>query len=129
VISLRIAARFSIAAAGLILLFETLFGMIAVLGIGFSSVLNVATDLSLTMAFPIYLLGFRSLGTATIGLWLLFVAQWVDMYLNSVPRHFGNLLDGWYGELLLIAIVLTTFSYVAAKKLNGDGRLVKFWSL
>ncbi|WP_353066585.1 hypothetical protein RBB77_08765 [Tunturibacter psychrotolerans] len=124
--NLRTLSRVCVGAAGLILLLETLFGMFAVLGIGFSMLLDVATDLCLTMAFPIYLVGFRSLAAATFGLCLLFIAQWVDMYLVSVPRHFGNMLNGWFGELLLLTILLMTFSYAATKRQVGTQQVLAF---
>jgi hypothetical protein len=125
-INLRILSRLCIGAAGLLLLLETLFGMIAVLGIGFSTLLDVATDLCLTMAFPIYLIGFKSLWAATFGLWLLFIAQWIDMYLVSVPRHFGNILDGWIGALLLLATLLMTFSYMVIKRQVRDQKVLSY---
>ena len=64
--------------AGAILLFESIFGFYAVLGIGFSSLSDVVTDLCLTLAFPIYLLSTFSIRIATVGLWLFFAAQWIN---------------------------------------------------
>ncbi len=132
-INLRTVAKLSMALAGLILLVETFLGMYAFVWNGylwkFWPVIDAATVLGIIIGFPIYLVGFRSLRAAMIGLWLLFVVQWVDMYFYSVPRHFGNLLDGWYGELLLIAILLTTFSYIVARRLNGDKRIVTFMNI
>jgi hypothetical protein len=122
------------ALAGLILLVETFFGMIAFVWNGylwkFWPVIDAVTVLGVIMGFPIYLVGFRSLRAAMIGLWLLFVVQWVDMYFSfGVPRCFWRLLDGWYGELLLIAILLTTISYIVARELSGDKRSVTFMNI
>jgi hypothetical protein len=97
-----------------------------VLGIGFSTLLDVATDLCLTLAFGIYLIGFKSLAVATSGLWLLLIAQWVDMYLLSVPRHFGNMLDDWFGQLSILATLLMTFSYITIKRQVGTRQVLVF---
>jgi hypothetical protein len=96
--------------AGAILLLESIFGCYAVLGIGFSSLRDVATDLCLTLAFPIYLLSIFSIRIATIGLWLFFAAQWINMCLVSRPPTLISPLDGVHGDFLFLAIVLVTFA-------------------
>ena len=78
-------ARVCLGIAGLIFLAETAFGCIAVLGIGFASFQDIAIDLCLTMAFPIYLITLVSRRAATLCLWIFFATQWVEMCLISHP--------------------------------------------
>jgi hypothetical protein len=98
--------------AGIIFLAETVFGCIAVLGIGFDSLQDIMLDLSLTMAFPLFLISFLNRAVALAALWIFFVAQWIDMCLVSRPPTLLNPLDGWHGSTLLVGIVLFSTAQV-----------------
>jgi len=98
--------------AGIIFLAETVFGCIAVLGIGFDSMQDILLDLSLTMAFPIFLISFLNRAVALAALWIFFVAQWIDMCLISRPPTLLNPLDGFHGDALLVGIVLFSAAQV-----------------
>ena len=109
-------AQICTAGAGFILLGETLFGCIAVLGIGFNSAQDIILDLCLTMAFPIFLISLANRFAALIGLWGFFIAQWVDMCLIGSPPALLNPLDGWHGDALLIGVLLFTISYILHRR-------------
>jgi len=98
--------------AGLLLLTETLLGALYVLGIGFGSVSDILTDLCLTMAFPIFLIGFASLRIAAVILWAFFLAQWVNsgLYNPHSGIHISNPLDWFHGIALFIGATLVSFS-------------------
>jgi hypothetical protein len=96
--------------AGLVFLFETLFGCFAVLGIGYS-LRDIATELALTMAFPIFLIRFLSQRLALVCLWFFFVLQWLDFSSLGQPPKLVNPFD-WHGLTLFLGIVLFTASTV-----------------
>jgi hypothetical protein len=98
--------------AGMVFLIETLFGCFAVLGIGFDSLRDISTDLSLTIAFPIFLIRFLSQRLALVCLWRFFVLQWLDFSSLGQPPKLVNPLDWWHGLTLFVGIVLFTASTV-----------------
>jgi hypothetical protein len=98
--------------AGLVFLVETAFGCIAVLGMGFDSPSDISTDLALTMAFPIFLIGFFSQRLALVCLWLFFVLQWLEFSSLGQPPRLVNPFDWWHGLTLFLGIVLFTASTV-----------------
>jgi hypothetical protein len=113
-------ASLSLIVAGLICLMESAFGCYAVLGIGFSSLRDIATDLSLTMAFPIYLLNLLSRRVATMCLWLFFIAQWLNSCLLGRPPQLISPLDGLHSVALLLGIVLVTFASLTSRSSPGQ---------
>lgn len=99
-------------AAGIILLCESLFGSIAILGFGFDSASDWAFAFGLTMAFPLFLIGIFSLRAASWGLWIFFFVQWANQCLLPGKPRFVNPLDWWHGDMLVVAIVLVHASYL-----------------
>jgi hypothetical protein len=112
----REIAYISLGLAGVIFLAETVFGCIAVLGIGFGSLQDVVIDLCLTMAFPIYLIMFLSRRVAALCLWIFFLVQWVEMCLISRPPRLLNPLSGVHDVALAVGIVLFTFASVVLRR-------------
>src|ERR1039458_4375638 len=112
--------RVGLLMAGALFLVDTLFGLIAMLGIGFDTVQDVVLVLCLTMAFPIYLVGLYSLGAATILLWFFFLAQWVDTCFNGVTPSFVNPFDWWYGDTVFVAALIVQLSYIALRRAGFD---------
>jgi hypothetical protein len=106
--------------AGILLLLETMLGCVYVLGIGFDSARDIGLDLCLTIAFPIYLLGFRSLRGASVGLWIFFVLQSAYISLNAKSVRLVNPLGWAHGDLLLSAAVLVS---AATGMLNDKARV------
>jgi hypothetical protein len=106
-------ARILLGLACVIFLAETVFGCIAILGIGFSTFQDILLDLSLTMAFPIFLITIVSRRIATFCLWIFFVAQWSEMCLISHPPTLISPLDGVHSVALLLGIVLFTFADIS----------------
>jgi hypothetical protein len=100
----------SLMVAGILLLFETLLGCVYVLGIGFSTVHDVITDLCLTMAFPVFLISLRSVCGSAIGLWIFFAIQWIDVCSNRRPPGFVNPLAWIHGDFLFAAAILVSVS-------------------
>lgn len=95
---------------------QTLFGIVAILGLGFDSIRDITTALCLTLAFPIYLVGLKSLRASTIFLWLFFVAQWINACLLSHPPVLGSPFDWPHGDTLFVAIILVQGGYWLASK-------------
>lgn len=120
---LRLAQTFLLLAGGLLFL-ETALGCVYVLGIGFNSVRDIGMDFCLTFAFPLYLLGFRSLPLTAVALWIFFVLQTAYISLNARPMRFVNPLGWAHGDLLLAAAVLVS---VATWMLNNkaSARLIR----
>ena len=102
--------------AGIIFLGETLYGCIAVLGIGFNTMQDSLLDLSLTMAFPIFLVSFRHRNIALLGLWIFFVAQWINLCLVSRPPTLLNPFDGLHGNILFAGIILFTIADILHRR-------------
>ncbi len=71
--------------AGVLLLLQSLFGVFAILPFDFDSVLEVTTALCLTLAFPLYLIGLKSLRVAAWALSAFFFAKWFNECLISPP--------------------------------------------
>ena len=105
-------ARIFIGLAATIFLAETLFGCVAILGIGFDSTQDIMLDLSLTMAFPIFLISFVNRTVALIGLWFFFAFRWANLCLVSRPPTLLSPLDGFHSDVLISGIVLFSISYV-----------------
>jgi len=107
-------ASLCVVLSGILLLLESVFGCYAVLGVGFSTVRDIITDLCLTLAFPIYLLGLLSRRAATVCLWLFFMVQWINMCLLGRPPQLVSPIDGAHDVVLLLGIVLFTIADVAS---------------
>jgi hypothetical protein len=112
-------ARWSLGVGGFVLLMQTLFGLVAILGLGFDSIRDITTALCLTLAFPSYLVGLKSLRISTILLWLFFVAQWANACLLSRPPELGSPFDWPHGDTLFAAIILVQCGYWLASKTLG----------
>jgi hypothetical protein len=113
--------------AGLLLLFDTLFGLIAMLGIGFDSFQDVLLVLCLTMGFPLFLTGLYALRVSAILLWVFFIAQWIDTSSNGVSFTLLNPFDWWYGDFAFAAALLMSLSYIALRR-SGYEKHVSFMS-
>ena len=98
--------------AGGFLLFQSVFGCYAIMGMGFSTTRDIVTDLCLTIAFPIYLLRFVSRRLTTVCLWIFFLIQWVNMCFLGVRPQLISPVDGVYDAMLLLGIVLFTLADV-----------------
>ena len=109
--------------AAVIFLGQSLFGCFAVLGIGFDTVQAVLLDLSLTMAFPIFLLAFWSRKIALSLSWVFYVAQWIDCCSVGVPPKLISPLSGWHDITLFLANVLFTIAVVCDKNSRWFGVL------
>ena len=110
--------------AGGLLLVQSLFGVFAILPFGFDSVLEVTTALCLTLAFPLYLIGLKSLRVATWVLWGFFLAQWGNECLISRPPVLVSPLDWPHGVTLLAAIALVQVGYLMLSRTSISGRAV-----
>jgi hypothetical protein len=115
-------ARCLLLIAGLFLLLETLFGLIASLILDTHSIRDIVTALCLTLGFPIYLLGLRSIRMATIALWVFFVAQWVNGCLLSIPPALYSPFDWWHGDVLVASIVLVQVGYLLLLRGRQHGK-------
>ena len=109
-LSERIASALLLFAGGLLLL-QSLFGVFAILMFGFDSLLEWTTALCLTLAFPLYLIGLKSLRVASRVLWAFFLAQWINECFIGQPPSLVNPLDWPHGDTLLAAIVLVQLGY------------------
>lgn len=107
----KLLAKIIFWVSGLALLYESAFGLIAILGIGVNSWQDIVTDFCLVSAFPIYLLAFGSDRLANVGLWTFFGVQWLDMCLISKPIQLVNPFDWPHGDVLFFGILLFTISY------------------
>jgi hypothetical protein len=103
---IEITARVFVLFGGGVLFLRTLCGMVAILAFGFGSAPETTTALSLTLAFPIYLIGLKSLRTATCVLWVFFVAQWIVECFISHPLTIVSPLGWWQADTLFVSIVL-----------------------
>lgn len=108
--------------AGVLLLLETLLGCVYVLGIGFSTVHDVITDLCLTMAFPVFLISLRSIRGSAIGLWVFFAIQWINVCSNKRPSGFVNPLSWIHGDLLFTAAILVSVSALILCRVQNGKR-------
>lgn len=119
--TIKIFAKWSLIAAGILLLLESLLGIIYVLGIDLYTISGIITGLCLTMAFPIYLVGIISLRRAAVGLWVFFAAQWIDVCFNRSPPGFVNPLAWVHGGFLFAAAILVSFSaWALPSKQTGE---------
>lgn len=97
---------------GALLALETLFGLVAMLGIGLGTFRDVFVVLCLTLSFPIFLISIRSLRLAVWALWIFFIVQWADECSLGVAPHFISPFDWWHGDVLFLAIVLVQIAYI-----------------
>jgi hypothetical protein len=119
----QIAGGFLLVGGGILLL-HTLFGMVASLILGFDSILAVMTFLSLTLAFPIYLIGIKSLRTATWLLWAFFAFQWLNECLLGNPPRLVNPFDWWRGDTLFASIVFVHVGYLLLYMVSKKGAAI-----
>jgi hypothetical protein len=111
----RQAARVCIVLAGIIFLAETLFGCIAILGIGVDTGQDVLLDLCLTMSLPIFLISLRYRTAALVGLWAFFVIQWIGINLTSRPPLL-NPLNDWHDDLLFAGVCIYTGGFILYRR-------------
>jgi len=123
-----LTARLCVLIAGVLLLGETLLGCIFVLGIGVSNLHDIFTDLCLTMAFPVFLICFKSLKLAVGGLWLVFVIQWIDICCNRSTPSFVNPLGWLHGDLLFASSILLTIATLLLLHRGNVQTPLTFWS-
>jgi len=101
--------------AAAIFLGLSLFGCFAVLGVGFDTLQAALLDLSLTMAFPIFLIVIWHRRMALLLSWTFFVAQWIDLCSVGVPPKLISPLSGWHDVSLFLANILFTVAVVCDK--------------
>jgi hypothetical protein len=98
------------------LFFLSLFGTASAIamglfGAGSDSILKVTTTvLSLTLAFPIFLLGQRSLRIATWVLWVFFALQWLNWCF--LARQLVSPFEWFYSDALFVSILLVHAGYL-----------------
>lgn len=117
VISMITTARCLLVIGGGILLLQSLGGLFAVLMFGFDSILEVTTALCLTLAFPIYLVGFRSLRYATWLLWTYFALQWLNACFISSPPQLLNPFEP-HGAILFVSIAFVQMGYLIISRVS-----------
>jgi hypothetical protein len=107
----KIIARVCFRVASVIFFFQTAFGCIAFLGIGYDSLYSIILDLSLILAFPIYLISYSSRKVAMVWLWVFYVAQTlVEGPINSLQELHFHLID-FHDNSLLLGIILFTYGW------------------
>jgi hypothetical protein len=117
--------RYCLLIAGFILFLDSVLGLYAATGMNLSSAQDVLADLCVTMAFPVFLIAYVSLRIATVSLWMFFGAQWLNTCFESSHRGFVfvNPLDWPVGWLLLLSVVLVSFSsWALSKDYRSGGR-------
>jgi hypothetical protein len=92
-----------------------------VLGVGFDTLQDVLLDLSLTMAFPIFLVARWSRRIALVGIWIFFVAQWLDTCSVGVPPRLISPISDWHGTTLFVGIILFTIAVVCDRHSSSKG--------
>jgi hypothetical protein len=101
--------------SGAILLVDSLFGCFVVFVSGIASLGDVLIVLSVTLAFPVFLISITSRRAALISLWAFFIFQWLARSLVLPPHHqLSNPLADWYSATMLLGVVLFTISVVLA---------------
>jgi hypothetical protein len=113
---------------GVILLLQSLFGMVAIVIFDFSSIRDVTTALCLTLAFPIYLIGLKSLRVATWLLWVFFVLQWLRTCFFSQPPVLVSPFDWWHGDTLFASIVLVQVGYLILSRVSKKGVAINLYN-
>jgi hypothetical protein len=83
------------------------------MGIGFDTVQDVLLDLSLTLAFPIFLVVFWSSKTALVLSWVFFVAQWIETCSVGAPPRLISPFANWHGFSLFLADIFLTLAVIA----------------
>ena len=109
--------------AAVIFLGLSLFGCFAMLGIGLDTVQAVLLDLSLTMAFPIFLVVIWYRKTALSLSWIFFLAQWIDLCSVGVPPKLISPLSSWHDITLFLANILFTIAVICDKSPKWPGVL------
>jgi hypothetical protein len=84
----------------LLMMIDSLWGAVAVLGIGFDRPLDIALDISLVAGLPAYALDTWSKSRLTVFLPALYLFRWlVASHIGPAPYHLG---PPWRGGLLLL---------------------------
>lgn len=94
--------------------------MVAILIFGFDSIWEVTTALCLTLSFPIYLIGLKSLRIATLLLWVFFFLQWINECVISNPPDLANPFDWWRGDTLFAAIAFVQVGYLILARTSKE---------
>ncbi|MGO8791942.1 MAG: hypothetical protein ACLQVL_31765 [Terriglobia bacterium] len=102
---------------------QSLFGCFAVLGVGFDTLQDDLLDLSLTMAFPIFLVALWSRRIALVGIWLFFVAQWLDTCSVGSPPTLISPFSDWHGTTLFIGVIFFTIAAACDRRSSSKGLL------
>lgn len=90
---------------------------------GFGTLQDVLVDLSLTMAFPIFLVVLWSRKIATLSLWVFFIAQWLDFCSVGVPPKLISPISEWHGTTLFIGVILFTIAAACDRHSSSKGLL------
>jgi hypothetical protein len=114
-------SRYFYGIAGIIFLGQSLFGCVAVLGVGFDTLQDVLLDLSLTMAFPIFLIALWSRRIALLFLGIFFIAQWIDLCAGVGPPKLISPLSDWHDISLFLAVILFTIAVVCHGRTKSKG--------
>jgi hypothetical protein len=86
---------------GSLMLIDTLWGVVPVLGIGFEPLLDVPLDISLVAGLPAYMLDAWSRVRIVVFLPALYLLRWfVWTHIGRAPHHWGS--PPWGGTVLLI---------------------------
>jgi hypothetical protein len=124
----KIASGLVLVGGGVLLLY-TLLGLAGISIYVYRNISDVTTALCLILAFPIFLIGLKSLRVATGLLWVFFVAQWANASFVSVPPQLVNPLDWPYGVMLCGSIVLVQVGYLILSRVSKNGSAVNLVNL
>jgi hypothetical protein len=109
--------------SGAILLVDSLFGCFVVFVSGIASIRDLPIVLSITLAFPMFLISVRSRIAALVSLWIFFIAQWLLLSLVLPPhQQLSNPIADWDSATMLLAIILYTVSFALSGSLNEEGQ-------
>ena len=110
---------------GCLMFIDSLWGVLAVLGIGFDGLLDIGLDISLVAGLPAYALDWRTRRRVIVFLPALYLFRWlVGSQIGPPPYHLG---PPWQGSVLLfVASLLLQWSKLKnqpiAPGVGGSGR-------
>ena len=110
------------------LLLESLFGILVISIYVYRTILDVTTALCVTLAFPLYLVGLKSLRVATWFLWIYFIAQWGNECLLGVPPQLVSPFDWPHGILLFASIASVQIGYLILSHGSRKGTAVNLYN-
>ncbi len=101
---------------GFLMAADSLWGLLAIMMLGFDSFNEISLAVCFLAPLPIYLLVLYSVSFAAVGVWLLFFATWITRCFISKPPTLISPVTVWFPDVVPFVAIALTYIWIARSR-------------